>query len=55
MPVERMVRLEIDSLAYGPYGVGREQQRVVLVPLTAPGDEVEARIVAEKKIYATAD
>ena len=55
MPLEKTIRLEINSLAYGPYGVGREQQRVVLVPLTAPGDEVEARIVAEKKNYATAN
>jgi 23S rRNA (uracil1939-C5)-methyltransferase len=55
MPARKTVRLKIDSLAYGPYGVGREQQRVVLVPLTAPGDEVEARIVAEKKNYSTAD
>jgi len=55
MPAEKTIRLEIDSLAYGPYGIGREQQRVILVPFTAPGDEIEARIVAEKKNYATAD
>ncbi len=46
------IRLNIDSLAYGPYGIGRDQGRVVLVPQTAPGDRVEVRITEEKKNYA---
>jgi 23S rRNA (uracil1939-C5)-methyltransferase len=45
------MRLKIDSLSYGPYGIGRDNRRVVLVPLTAPGDEVEVRIVEERKNY----
>ncbi|MFQ5852517.1 MAG: class I SAM-dependent RNA methyltransferase [Candidatus Binatia bacterium] len=46
------IRLKIDSLAYGPYGIGRDKGRVILVPLTAPGDEVELRILEEKRNYA---
>lgn len=44
--------LKIDSLAYGPYGIGRKEGKVILVPLTAPGDEGEVRIVQEKGNYA---
>ncbi len=46
------VRLKIDSLSYGPYGIGRDQGRVILVPQTAPGDEGGVKIVEEKKNYA---
>ena len=49
------VRLKIDSLSYGPYGIGRDQGRVILVPQTAPGDEVEVKIVEEKKNYAVGE
>lgn len=47
--------LDIDSLAYGPHGVARAGGRAVFVPLTAPGDKVEARIVAEKGNYAVGE
>ena len=47
--------LKIDSLAYGPYGVGRERERVIFVPLTAPGDELEVRIVEERKNYSVGE
>lgn len=50
-PAKEELTLRIDSLTYGPYGVGRVGQRVIFVPLTAPGDEVEARIVEQKKNY----
>ncbi len=46
------LNLKIDSLTYGPYGLGRDNRRVILVPLTVPGDEVGVRIVAEKRNYA---
>ncbi|HEY1373452.1 MAG TPA: 23S rRNA (uracil(1939)-C(5))-methyltransferase RlmD [Candidatus Binatia bacterium] len=46
------LRLKIDALAYGPYGIGRHNGRVVMVPLTVPGDEVEATIVEDKGNYA---
>jgi 23S rRNA (uracil1939-C5)-methyltransferase len=46
------LRLKIDALAYGPYGIGRHAGRVVMVPLTAPGDEIDAVIVEDKGNYA---
>jgi 23S rRNA (uracil1939-C5)-methyltransferase len=50
------VRLTIDSLAFGGDGVGRDDDgRVVFVPGTAPGDEVVATIVEQKKGFARAD
>jgi 23S rRNA (uracil1939-C5)-methyltransferase len=47
--------LKIDSLTYGPYGLGREKGRVILVPLTAPGDEVTFRILQERRNHAIAE
>jgi len=47
--------IKIDSLAYGPYGVGRREGQVILTPLTAPGDEAEVRIVEQKQNYAVAE
>jgi len=46
------ITLEIDSLSYGPYGVGRIDGKAVMVPKTAPGDRVAARIVESKARYA---
>lgn len=46
------LRLKIDALAYGPYGIGRNDGRVVMVPLTVPGDEIEATVVEDKGNYA---
>jgi 23S rRNA (uracil1939-C5)-methyltransferase len=45
----------IDSLAFGGDGVGRHDGQVVFVPGVAPGDEVEARVVQEKKGYVRAE
>lgn len=43
----------IDRLSHGPAGVGRVNGKVVFVPGTVPGDEVEVVIDEEKKRYAT--
>ena len=43
--------LEIESLSYGPYGIGRHEGKAVMVPNTAPGDRVLARIVDSKERY----
>lgn len=49
------VTLEVDSVAVGGEGVGREPSgRVVFVPRTAPGDRVEARFVEEHASWARA-
>ena len=45
-----IIELQIDSLATGGEGVGREADgRVVFVPRTAPGDLVRARLVVSRK------
>src|SRR5512134_3991471 len=49
------ITLEIDSLTYGPYGIGRIDGKAVMVPKTVPGDRVTARIVEAKPRYAVAE
>src|SRR5262245_7651630 len=44
--------LEIDSLSYGPYGIGRLDGNAVMIPHTAPGDIIEAGITEAKERYA---
>ena len=46
------VTLEIDRLSYGPYGIGRYLGKAMMIPYTAPGDQVEARLVESKQRYA---
>ena len=46
------VTLQIDRLSYGPYGIGRHLGKAVMIPHTAPGDQLEARIVESKQRYA---
>ena len=46
------VKLEIEGLSYGPYGIGRVDGRVVMVPHTAPGDTIMARVVEEKERFS---
>jgi 23S rRNA (uracil1939-C5)-methyltransferase len=47
--------LEITSLSHGPFGIGRHDGRVVMVPGTVAGDRVTARLRESKKNYALAD
>lgn len=47
--------LKIDSLTYGPYGIGRKEGQAILVPLTAPGDEAEISILEEKNNYSVGE
>ena len=46
--------LTIDTLTHGPFGLGRSEGKVVLVPLTVPGDRVEVDMVEEHKRYSVA-
>ena len=50
----KLASLTIDSLTHGPWGLGRDQGKVVLVPMTAPGDQVSAEVVEEHKRYSVA-
>ena len=49
------VTLEIGALTYGPYGIGRHNGKAIMVPYTAPGDKVLARIVESKDRYDIAE
>jgi 23S rRNA (uracil1939-C5)-methyltransferase len=55
MNATNTVRVKIDALAYGPYGVARHDGRVIMTPMAIPGDDVEIRIVEEKKNYAVGE
>jgi len=49
------VTLDIDALSYGPYGIGRLNGKAVLIPATAPGDTVAARILESKQRYSVGE
>lgn len=46
--------LTVDTLTHGPYGLGRSHGKVVLAPLTVPGDRVEVDVLEERKRYSVA-
>src|SRR4029077_11404783 len=39
-------------LAYGPYGIGRIENQVIMVPATVPGDKISARVTDWKGHYS---
>jgi 23S rRNA (uracil1939-C5)-methyltransferase len=43
--------VEIESLAYRGEGIGHIENKVIFVPLTAPGDKVELTVSENKKNY----
>lgn len=47
--------LEIESLSYGPYGIGRLSGQVIMIPATVPGDRVSARVTQSKGNYAVGE
>ncbi|MEX0801809.1 MAG: 23S rRNA (uracil(1939)-C(5))-methyltransferase RlmD [Candidatus Binatia bacterium] len=47
--------LEIDALSYGPYGIGRVKGKTVMIPKTAPGDTVAARITEARERYSVGE
>jgi len=51
----RVVDLEIEDVAFGGNGVGREQGKAIFVPYTIDGETVSAEIVREKKQFADAE
>ncbi|MEB3329843.1 MAG: 23S rRNA (uracil(1939)-C(5))-methyltransferase RlmD [Candidatus Sericytochromatia bacterium] len=48
------VRLEVEALVGGGEGLGRTDGMAVFVPLSVPGDVVEARVISTKPGYARA-
>src|SRR5436853_7902457 len=51
----RVVDLEIEDIAFGGKGVGREQGKAIFVPYTIEGETVSAEILREKKQFAEAE
>lgn len=47
--------LEITALVHGGRGIGRHQGKAVFVPLVAPGDRVDCRVVRSKRRFAEAE
>jgi len=51
----RVVDLEIENVAFGGKGVGREHGKAIFVSYTIEGETVSAEIVREKKQFAEAE
>lgn len=49
------VTLEIESLSYGPHGIGRHEGKVIMIPFSVPGDKVSARIMDAKANYGVGE
>jgi len=52
LQVNDCVKVKIDAVAFGGEGVGRVKNVVVFVAFSAPGDELEIKIVQVKKRFA---
>ena len=52
--MSNFLHLHIDSMAFKGYGVSRHGGKVIFVPFSVTGDEVEAEIVEERKNYSLA-
>src|SRR5207247_1687979 len=48
------MRVTIEKLVYGGFGIARTDEGVVFVPRSAPGDVLEVEITGKKKDYGTA-
>lgn len=49
--MSRVLRLVVETLGHRGVGIGRHQGKVVMVPLSAPGDELEVEIIESHKSY----
>ncbi|WP_457599749.1 class I SAM-dependent RNA methyltransferase [Hydrogenivirga sp.] len=52
---EDNLRLSIEKLVYGGYGLARHRDKVILVRFAAPQELVDVRVIDEKKDYAEAN
>jgi 23S rRNA (uracil1939-C5)-methyltransferase len=50
-----LAKFKIDDVAFGGAGVARSEGKVVFVPLTIDGEEIEAQIVEEKHRFSRAE
>ncbi len=49
-----MPEIDIDSMSFGPYGIGRLDGQTVMVPNVAPGDRLSVTIVSQRRDFALA-
>src|ERR1700726_1028618 len=49
-----MPEIEINTMTFGPYGLGRLDGKSVMVPHAAPGDRLEVALKSERRDYAIA-
>src|SRR5271166_1011898 len=49
-----MAQVEITTMTFGPFGVGRLDGKAVMVPNAAPGDLLEITVVQERAGYLVA-
>ncbi len=52
--MDEFLSLTIDDIAFGGKGVGRADGKVVFVPFTIPGEQVDVQVVTQKKKFAEA-
>ncbi len=50
--MKQILKLKIDKLALGGFGLGFREGRAIFVPYTAPGDEVDVIITHQRKDHA---
>lgn len=50
-----IISIDVESLNYSPYSVGRKDRFVVFVDGGVPGDKLKVRIIERKKNYAIAE
>ncbi len=49
-----MAEIEISAMTFGPFGVGREDGKAVMVPGAVAGDRLDVEIVSMRRDYAVA-
>ena len=49
------LKVDIEKIGHRGVGIGRSNGKVILVPLTAPGDKVRVRITASHRDYDEAE
>jgi 23S rRNA (uracil1939-C5)-methyltransferase len=49
-----MPEIEISAMTFGPFGVGRQDGKAVMVPGAVAGDTLDVEIVSERRDYAVA-
>ncbi|HZC45736.1 MAG TPA: hypothetical protein VE243_04625, partial [Candidatus Acidoferrum sp.] len=49
-----MPEIEISAMTFGPFGVGRQDGKAVMVAGSVAGDRLDVEIVSERRDYAVA-